>query len=1205
MSGKSQPALRVQLLGPVRAWLDDHELDLGGARQRLVFTILALGVGHPVSREELVDGVWGENPPTKAGGILHTYIWGLRQVLEPGRRKEDPPEVLISPSLGYALRLSADQLDAQRFARFQDSAQRRLQHGELQSAIREFQAALSLWQGEALAGLTGAVVDLHRTRLVESRLAALERLAEAKILVGDNEGAIDGLHGLVADHPLREKPLALLMTALYRAGRRDEALVAYSCAAHLLDVELGIEPAPAVQQVRAQILDGEPISLPSRGAVRATGTTDSGPGLPVSAPSLALPALIGRKAELAWLRSLADGLEDGRGGCGWIEGVPGIGKSALLAAGFAGRRVVWITGEEMVRHTVPDRSSTPDPRVAGVDRTLALVEQMCAEGPTVVVVDDLQGADQAGELLWRRLTRLTQRVPLVLVGACRTFPRTAGLELSRDAVSAAGGQATVLGPLTADDVSELAARQLGAPAPAALREYLDETLGNPLYVKELLDTFSRVGTPESGTEVLETGDRLRSELRAALAGTIVHRLGFLTPATREMLGWAALLGTRFDLGDAAAVVRSSPADLIPAVEEATAMGLLVDTDRGLDFASDSVRRALYENQDPAVRVARHRTAAETLASSGAPVEQVAAQLLGAAPEFDPWVVRWLLANTDAVGARDPFLTVDLLERVMIAKGIGDEDRERLAVHRARWLFYLGRRPEAEARAVLSTTTDAEHAAEMRWIVSQLIHDGGQVRTALTDLEDAERNPEVPDFWKARYRSLRARFERTGLDDLETASRTALAVLDQLSGPADPVALSEACQELWYVETVRRDHGAALAHVDRALAATTGVPNLARWQLHLLDNRAFSLQNLDRLDEASEALARMRALSNHVRPRASRHHVATAVHCYWLGRWDEALAELDLLEKSAHRAEFFDLRPQTPLLQCGIAAIIAAQRGDEAALRKYLKAAAAHPILTLGDMENSDFSVVARAIDAGRIGGPDAELAELDVLLDLDYGHTTLRHQWTPMIVRLALAAGDRARVKTALDVSEAEAVRETPPTRANSALTWCRGLVGDDPSALLAIAHRFGDVGRPVEMAAALTDTAAALARHREGERAHRTFGKALMMLTELGAAAEIDRAVRRMDDLGVRLHDVTDSPPVTGWHSLSELERRVAELAATGTSNVEIAVELTMSRREVHSHLSRAMQKLEAGSREELAEMITAVVEPAEPSGTAEAGGR
>ncbi|MER6901358.1 SARP family transcriptional regulator, partial [Amycolatopsis sp. NPDC000740] len=713
-----------------------------------------------------------------------------------------------------------------------------------------------------------------------------------------------------------------------------------------------------------------------------------------------------------------------------------------------------------------------DQRLAGVDRMLALVEQLCAEGPLVVVVDDLQRADETGELLWSRLTRLTRRLPLVLVGACRTFPRTAGIELSRDAISAAGGRTIALGPLTAEEVGELAARRLGSPASSVLGEYLDGALGNPLYVNELVDRFRRVGRPETGAVTSEPDDRLRADLRAALADTVARRLGFLTPATRKMLEWAALLGTRFDLGDAAVVVHSSPADLIPAVEEATAMGMLVDTDRGLDFRSDAVRRALCEDQESAVRVARHRAAAETLASSGAPVEQVAAQLLGAAPEFDPWVVRWLLANSDAVGTRDPFLTVDLLERVMAANRISDGDRERLAVHRARWLFYLGRRPEAEARAVLSTTTDAEHAAEMRWIVSQLIHDGGQFRAALTDLEDAERNPEVPDFWKARYKSLRARFERTGLDDLETSSRTALAVLDQLSGPADPVALSEACQELWYVETVRRDHVAALAHVDRALAATVGVPNLARWQLHLLDNRAFSLQNLDRLDEASEALARMRTLSNHVRPRASRHHVATAVHCYWLGRWDEALAELDLIAQSANRAEFFDLRPQTPLLQYGIAAIIAAQRGDARTLRTQLKAADAHPILTLGDMENSDFSVVARAIDAGRTGGPDAELAHLDVLLDLDYGHTTLRHQWTPMIVRLALAAGDRARVKAALDVSEAEAVRETPPARASTALTWCRGLVGDDPSALLAIAHRHGDVGRPVEMAAALTDAA-------------------------------------------------------------------------------------------------------------------------------------
>lgn len=1194
-----EAALRLRLLGPVRAWRGDQELDLGSARRRLVLAILALRANQVVSREELVDGVWGDSPPAKAVDILYTYIWGLRQALEPPRRKQDPPTVLTSPGSGYSLRLDTEQIDEQLFTRYHHTAQRHWERGELRPTRHALEAALSLWQGEALAGLAGPVAELHRTRLGELRLAASERLAELKIIEGDSTAAIADLRELVAEHPLRERSLALLMTALYRGGRPDEALTAFTSAQDHLVAELGIEPSPAVQRIRTKIQANEPVTprdFQTGGTPPPAPGTGDGlePRLP--APPAPPAVLVGRTRELTWLQSLLAGLASGRGGCWWVEGEPGIGKSALLAAALAalppGRyRTAWLVGEELVGQ-VPllDRSSAIDPYLIGVDRTPALVERLCADAPLVIVVDEFENTDDTGRLLWRRLTRLTQQLPLVLVGACRTFPHEAGLERSRDAVTAVGGHAVTLGPLDAVEVTDLTTRRLGVQTSSALGEYLDEALGNPRYLNELLDLVLDSGVPPKDVGVaVEPSPGLRSNLTAALTRMVIRRLGCLTPATREVLRWAALLGARFDLGQVATVMRASSTDLIAAVEEATTARVLVDTDRGLDFRSNCIRRALYEEQIAPVRVALHREAAGALATSGAPVEVVAAQLLAAAPAFDPWVVRWLLANTDALGARDPLLAVDLLEQAMSVSLISDQDREQLAVRQVRWLFYLGRNPEAEARAVLSTTTDAEHAAEMRWILSHLVQDVSQLRTALANLQDAQQDPSVPDFWKARYKSLQARFERTWLDDLGKAWSTAFAALDQAKSTADPVAMSEALQELWYLETVRRDHGAALAHVDRALAATAGEPGLVRWQLHLLDNRAFTLQNLDRLDEASEVLARTRALSNHVRPRAGRYHVATAVHSYWLGRWDEALAELEILADHNHQAEFFDLRPQAPLLQYGVAALIAAQRGDTGALRSHLHAAAAYPPAGLGDQENSDFLVVARAIDAGQRAGADAELAGLDVLLDLNYGRTTLRHQWLPTIVRLALDADDRTRVKAALEVSEIEAAQETPAARARTALTWCQGLVGRDTAALLAVARHHGDVGRPVEMAAALVDAAAVMAWHGETDPAEDTFSQALTMLTELGATFDIDRAITRMKKLGVHHDNIrAGQPVVTGWHSLSELERRVAELAAEGMTNPQIAAELTISRRDVHSHLSRVILKLGAGSRKELAEMMT-----------------
>src|SRR5262249_28235961 len=160
----------------------------------------------------------------------------------------------------------------------------------------------------------------------------------------------------------------------------------------------------------------------------------------------------------------------------------------------------------------------------------------------------------------------------------------------------------------------------------------------------------------------------------------------------------------------------------------------------------------------------------------------------------------------------------------------------------------------------------------------------------------------------------------------------------------------------------------------------------------------------------------------------------------------------------------------PLLQHGIAGLIAAQRGDTASMYAHLRAAEAYPLIATNDQENSDFLLVARSIEAAGRAGPRAELSALDPLLDLQYGRTTARYQWLPRIMRLALDAGDHSRVRAAARVSEIESGRETPPTRAHAAARWCQALRARDSTALLATGTHFGNVGRPVERAAVLVD---------------------------------------------------------------------------------------------------------------------------------------
>lgn len=128
MSAADSAAPRLRLLGPVQAWRGDTELDLGSAHRRTVLAALAMNPNRTVSREELIDAVWGEAPPQSAQGSIYTYVSGLRRSLEPGRAKGakgEGPQLLASIGSGYSLCLDAEAIDVHHFEALREQAQRR------------------------------------------------------------------------------------------------------------------------------------------------------------------------------------------------------------------------------------------------------------------------------------------------------------------------------------------------------------------------------------------------------------------------------------------------------------------------------------------------------------------------------------------------------------------------------------------------------------------------------------------------------------------------------------------------------------------------------------------------------------------------------------------------------------------------------------------------------------------------------------------------------------------------------------------------------------------------------------------------------------------------------------------------------------------------------------------------------------------------
>ncbi|WP_164764584.1 AfsR/SARP family transcriptional regulator [Streptomyces lydicus] len=248
--------LRFQLLGPVRAWRGDRPLNPGPPQQRAVLAVLLLHAGRPVSVAQLVDALWGEQPPPRAVGTLRTYVSRLRGLLEPDRGPRQQAHLLVSSGGGYALRVPGEALDSSAFEERLATARRLREAGDTAGAYEQLRGALALPAGMALAGLPGPYAQRQRDRLTELCVTAQEELFDCVVELGGQAGAIAGLRAFAAEHPLRERTQALLMRALHRAGRQAEALAVYAATRRTLDAELGAEPGRELRALYEEVCAG-------------------------------------------------------------------------------------------------------------------------------------------------------------------------------------------------------------------------------------------------------------------------------------------------------------------------------------------------------------------------------------------------------------------------------------------------------------------------------------------------------------------------------------------------------------------------------------------------------------------------------------------------------------------------------------------------------------------------------------------------------------------------------------------------------------------------------------------------------------------------------------------------------------------------------------------------------------------------------------
>ena len=933
--------VEFRLLGPLEAAVDGVPVMLGPPQQRALLALLLLNANEVVSRDRIVDELWGERPPTTAGKLVQVYVSALRKQLDPGR------DLLVTRSPGYVLRVEPDAVDLRRFERLLDEGRAALAAGSPVTASERFREALALWRGPALADLAFApFAQAEIARLDELRLDGVCDRIEADLALGRG-GVVTELEALVAEHPLRERLRGQLMLALYRSGRQADALAAYQDARRALVDELGIEPGRELRALEQAILRQDP-------------SLDVGPAAePERTP--AGSGFVGRARELATLDAALDDALAGNGRLALVAGEPGIGKSRLAEevgqharrrgarvyvgrcweAGGAPAYWPWVQalrayirdsdpdalrvrlggeGAELatilpeVRALMPDLPESPPADSEGarfrlLESVASFLRDAASDAPVVVGLDDLHAADAPSLLLLRFVAGQLAGAAILIVGCYRdTEVRPQLAETLAEVAREPGTQRLALRGLDGSDTSRLLSMTMGDAPPDELAEEIHaETQGNPLFAKEIGRLLAEEGQGASG----------RLPLPQGVVEVIGRRLQRQSDRCRRVLELASIVGREFD-PDVIGRLGIEEDALFAALDEAARAGLVgaVPGASGrLRFSHILVRDALYEDLSPPQRLRLHRAVAEALEAlyAGNPephLAELARHYREAGPQAVDKAIEYAQRAGDRAASQYAYEDAagwyaSALEMLDTARS-GDDDRAReLLLSLGEALSRAG--SGEEARRVLLRAADlAGQADRPDQLARAAIEYGGRFGWARASIDPAyvpllERALETVGTGDsvARVRLL-ARLAAARRDDAPHERRVAIAAeaLEMAERVGDPVTLAIALEGQW-IGTEGPD-GVHLAEpaTSRMIELAERIGDKERMyeaHEHRL-NWLWMLGDRSGVDVEFDALA---GLVEELRQPAQRWHIGTVRTMFALmeGRFEEAET---LIEESAAR-----------------------------------------------------------------------------------------------------------------------------------------------------------------------------------------------------------------------------------------------------------------------------------------------------------------
>jgi DNA-binding CsgD family transcriptional regulator len=959
------------------------------------------------------------------------------------------------------------------------------------------------------------------------------------------------------------------------------------------------------------------------------------------APASVLPSggtlLLEREAQVAALAVLADGAQSGGGGFAVIEGSAGLGKTRLLAesraiAGAAGMRVLAARSGELegdfaygiVRQLFEPllASASPNLRAELLSGPAALAEPLFgvsqlvapqdapAEGsfallhglywlaanvalqqPTLLAIDDLHWADTLSLRWLLYLTRRLEGLPLLVAAGVRP-PEGEGRDptLVAELIADPGAAAILPEPLGRASIAVLARELHGLEADDAFCAGLETaTGGNPLFVGAVLDAVAREGTSPTAEHV----PRLLEIGAQGVSRAVGLRLARLPPEALALLRAASILGDGTELRHAAALAGLEARELGPAAATLVRLDLLRREDP-LKFFHPVVRSAVYETLDVFERDAAHRLAAELLLQAGAPSESVAGHLLHVAPRADAFVVSTLRHAAERSLARGAAeAAVEYLSRAL------DEQIDPAA--RAEVLIELGlaeRRTNGPAaadhlRAGLDGLADRSRSGAVALELGRALWftyrtaDAFAVFQQELDEVDREKDPDL-------YELLLAELISSAWWDAQTCpiaeARIGELDLDALHGGPGSEILVGMMAHYEYGLGLRRGRAIELAR--RALAPG-----------HLLASGSFAfiyavmvLPLAGLLDEAvsilNEAVAQARR-------RGDIFNVAFML--VWRGRCQTRRG--DVRAAVADLREALDLCVEHGVLvswpySTGFLAHALLEQGaadeavrviDEGGFPEQLPLSQ-HPLvwfrLIRGRLRIETGSPERGVEDLLQVG-ETARLVPFDNPSDLPW------RSWAAEGLRL-LDRNDEAR---ALADEELTLARRWGDPHTIGASLRMLGLVEGGKAGLGLLREAvevLADSEARLEHAHALVDLGAALRRANQRTEARERLRECVDLARRVGALGLAGRAYEEIAATGLRPRKILQ----TGLDALTASERRVAQLAAEGMTNKEIAQTLFVTMKTVEVHLSSTYRKLEISSRAQLdKDLLTPAQSPAAAS--------